>query len=116
MNKVVLNLVSNAIRYTPEKGSVTVRAFKSSARYGFTVKDTGIGIPPEDRDKVFQEFYRSKEAKKMEKIGTGMGLSMVKEIVEKNGGEIILESEVGKGSTFIVKFPLPRELQWRADV
>lgn len=116
MEKVVLNLISNALRYTPNEGSITVRAFKSSAHYGFTVKDTGIGIPEDEQEKIFHEFYRSKEAKQMEKIGTGMGLSMVKEIVEKNGGEIFLESEVGKGSTFIVKFPLPAEMQWVSDV
>jgi signal transduction histidine kinase len=70
------------------------------------VKDTGIGISEEDKENIFSEFYRSKKAREMERIGTGLGLNLVKEIVKINNGTITVESEVDKGSTFTVEFPL----------
>ena len=106
MNKIANNLINNAIRYTPDEGQVDVTAFVNSNNYGIKVKDTGIGMSPIDKEKVFQEFFRSAEARKMEKIGTGLGLSLVKEIVEKLGGEISVESELGKGSEFKVVMPI----------
>lgn len=104
--KVVSNLVSNALRYTPSGGKVIVEPFMSDYSYGFVVKDTGIGIPQEDMEKIFEEFYRSKNAREAEQIGTGLGLNLVKEIVEHYGGEISVKSELGKGSEFKVEFPL----------
>ncbi len=109
MKKIVTNLINNAIRYTPEGGSVTVTAFVNNKDYGVLVKDTGIGLAKEDKDKIFDEFFRSAEARKMEKIGTGLGLSLVKEIIEKLGGEISVESEQGKGSEFKVVVPIKRK-------
>ncbi|MFH1198435.1 MAG: HAMP domain-containing sensor histidine kinase [bacterium] len=109
MEKVIGNLVSNAIRYTPHGGKITIEQFITNSDFGFSVKDTGIGISEEDLPKIFQEFYRTKEAKRMEQIGTGLGLNMVKEIVEKSGGQIIIRSKPEKGSIFIVKIPLPPE-------
>jgi signal transduction histidine kinase len=102
MHKIVTNLINNAIRYTPNGGKVTVEAFVNAKKYGFIVKDTGIGMSKEDKEKIYDEFFRSAEARKMEKIGTGLGLSLVKEIVEKLGGEISVKSELGKGSEFRV--------------
>ena len=109
MNKIVNNLINNAIRYTPDKGQVDVTAFVNSKNFGIYVKDTGIGMTPIDKSKVFDEFFRSSEARKMEKIGTGLGLSLVKEIVEKQGGNISVESELGKGSEFKVVMPIEKE-------
>jgi signal transduction histidine kinase len=70
------------------------------------VKDTGIGISEEDKVNIFSEFFRSKKAKEMEQLGTGLGLNLVKEIVKRNNGTISVESEIDKGSTFTIEFPL----------
>lgn len=104
--KVVSNLVSNALRYTLPGGKVIIEIFVSDFSYGFLVKDNGIGIPKEDIEKIFEEFYRSKNAREAEQIGTGLGLNLVKEIVEHYGGNISVTSELGKGSEFKVEFPL----------
>lgn len=109
IEKVVSNLVSNALRYTPSGGKVIVEIFVSDYSFGFKVKDTGIGIPKEDLEKIFEEFYRSKNAREMEQIGTGLGLSLVKEIVEHYSGEISVNSETGKGSEFKVEFPIEND-------
>jgi signal transduction histidine kinase len=106
MEKVIGNLISNAIRYTPEDGKISIKLVITNLGYEFIVKDSGIGIAEEDLPKIFQEFYRTKEAKLMEQIGTGLGLNMVKEIVGKNGGQINVRSKPGKGSIFSVKFSL----------
>jgi signal transduction histidine kinase len=104
--KVVSNLVSNALRYTPSGGKVIVEPFVSDHSYGLIVKDSGIGIPKEDMEKIFEEFYRSKNAREAEQIGTGLGLNLVKEIVQQYKGEISVKSELGKGSEFKVEFLL----------
>jgi len=104
--KVAANLVNNALRYTKEGGKVVVTPFYEFEHFGFTVKDTGIGIPLEDMNKIFEEFYRSKNAKEAEQLGTGLGLSLVKEIVQFYGGEITVDSELGKGSEFKVEIPI----------
>jgi signal transduction histidine kinase len=106
LESVVSNLMTNAIRYTPCGGKVFVISFRKKNCFGFSVKDTGIGISEEDKVNIFSEFYRSKKAKEMEQLGTGLGLNLVKEIVKKNNGTITFESEIDKGSTFTVEFPL----------
>ncbi len=108
IEKVAANLVNNALRYTKEGGKVVVTPFYEYEHFGFVVKDTGIGIPQEDMDKIFEEFYRSKNAKEAEQLGTGLGLSLVKEIVQFYGGEISVVSELGKGSEFRVSIPVGR--------
>jgi len=105
MDKVVVNLLSNALRYTPQGGRVTIEPFQDRKQYGFCVTDTGIGIPGKDQDKIFNEFYRTPDAKNMERTGTGLGLNLVREIVKKHNGSIELVSEVGKGSQFTVRLP-----------
>lgn len=106
MESALSNLISNAIRYTPNEGKVFVISFRRKNCFGFGVKDTGIGISEEEKANIFSEFYRSKKAKEMEQLGTGLGLNLVSEIVKRNNGTIRVESEVGKGSTFTVEFPL----------
>ncbi len=106
--QAVLNLLSNAIKYTPEGGSVHVRItpHEENRTIAVEVSDTGVGIPKEDFPKMCQKFFRVEANKKMAK-GTGLGLNLVKHIVETiHGGKMILKSEVGKGSTFGIVFPL----------
>jgi len=107
MEKVLANLVNNAIRYTPREGKVIVRSFVRNDVYGFSVSDNGIGISQNELEKIFEEFFRGKNAREMENLGTGLGLCLVKQIVEQYGGQIIVTSELGKGSIFTVEFPLP---------
>lgn len=111
METVVSNLVNNALRYTMEGGKVTVEPFIKSESFGFSVTDTGIGIDEKDIDKIFNEFYRSKQARQMEHIGTGLGLNMVKEIIKKIGGFIRVNSKPGEGSTFTITIPYEPEEQ-----
>lgn len=106
LEKVLINLTNNAIRYSPEGASVRITPFVKRSRFGFAVSDTGIGIAEADLPKIFDEFYRSKNAREMERLGTGLGLSLIKQIVEQYNGKIYVESELGKGSTFTVEIPL----------
>lgn len=114
--QVVLNLLDNAIKYTHEKGTIQVHADEIPALelQGDTfvasfaqvsIKDTGIGIADQDRDKVFEEFYRTAGASKMREAGTGLGLSICRGIVHAHGGRIWAESQLGRGSKFIFTLP-----------
>lgn len=103
--KIVNNLVGNSIRYTNSGGTVVVTSAIDNLYYGFSVKDNGIGIPNEDIEKIFEEFYRSKNARDTEQIGTGLGLNLVKEIVQASNGFITVESKLNEGSEFTVYFP-----------
>ncbi len=106
LRDVVVNLVSNAVKYTPEGGSVTVATAADNSRVVLEVADTGIGIPPEDQEHLFEEFFRASNAREFVQEGTGLGLSIVKEIVESHGGQITCESEPGKGTRFTVTLPV----------
>ncbi len=99
------NLLDNAIRYTPPGGRVEVGADCDDRRFTISVKDTGIGIEPEYREKIFEEFFRTPRAKKCLSEGTGLGLSIVKGIVTRYHGTIHLESEPGKGTAFFITIP-----------
>lgn len=103
--QVLYNLVSNAIKFTPE-GSVTVRACADDQYVYVSVEDTGIGIPPEAQEKVFDLFTRVEDRYRRATEGTGLGLALVKRLVELHGGFVTLESEVGKGTTVTVAFPI----------
>ncbi len=105
LREVVANLVDNAIRYTPRGGRVEVLLYPHEGDIVFQVSDTGIGIPPEDLPHIFDEFFRSRNAKEFVHEGTGLGLAIVKSAVEAHGGEIEVFSELGKGSTFTVTLP-----------
>jgi two-component system phosphate regulon sensor histidine kinase PhoR len=100
-----INLISNAVKYTRRGGQVTVRSRMSDKEVVFEVQDTGVGLSPEDRQKVFEKFYRVKKDRDMAQ-GTGLGLPLVKHIVEDvHGGRIEVESELNQGSTFRVILP-----------
>jgi signal transduction histidine kinase len=102
LERALMNLVSNAVKYTPEDGRVTVRAWAEQEEIRLEVSDTGIGIPEDALPRIFSEFYRAKNAKAMEVDGTGLGLVIAKEAVERHGGQITVHSVVGEGSTFSV--------------
>ncbi len=102
------HLIDNAIRYTPSGGRVTVSLAADPER-GMAVgvvSDTGIGIPADEIPRIFEEFYRTEEGKRMQEMGTGLGLPIVRQVVEMYGGTVEVESEVGKGSNFRFILPL----------
>ncbi len=105
LREIASNLIDNAIRYTPKGGRVEVLLYPHEGDIVFQVSDTGIGIPPEDLPHIFEEFYRSRNAKEFVHEGTGLGLSIVKSAVEAHNGEIEVFSELGKGATFTVTLP-----------
>ena len=105
LERVVMNLVSNAIKYTPGGGSVRVKAWSEGDKVRLEVSDTGIGIPEEALPRIFTEFYRAKNAKAVGVEGTGLGLVLVKDVVEQHGGQISVQSIVDQGSTFTATFP-----------
>ncbi|MBW1813500.1 MAG: response regulator [Deltaproteobacteria bacterium] len=106
MEEVFSNLISNAINYTPDGGKVTISAKVEKKYLCITVSDTGFGIPGEDLERIFERFFRVKNEKTRHIIGTGLGLPIVKSIVEAHNGKIKVESELGKGSRFYVYLPL----------
>ncbi len=100
------NLIGNAIKYTPPEGRVSVRASHDERRMRIEVADTGLGIAPEDQPRVFEKFYRADRDEVQGIKGTGLGLAIAREVARLHGGDILLESEVGKGSTFTLELPL----------
>ncbi len=109
MRQVIINLIKNGLSYT-DTGGVTIRAHKQGSMYRILVTDTGIGIPKDEQAKVFKRFYRVDEARSRASGGSGLGLSIIKNVVQKHGGTIALESREGDGSTFIVDLPLIPEI------
>jgi signal transduction histidine kinase/DNA-binding response OmpR family regulator len=103
---VISNLLSNAFKFTPEGGKITASLSKLDNHLSLNVKDTGIGISPEDIGKVFNRFYQSNASEYGSYEGTGIGLNIVKEYIELHDGTISVKSELGKGSEFIVKLPI----------
>ena len=101
LRQLMIILIDNAIKYTPEGGRVAVGLIEKE-RVGITVTDTGIGISKDDLEKIFERFYRVDKARSREMGGNGLGLSIAKELVRMNGGEIGVESEVGAGTRFTV--------------
>ena len=106
LDQVLINLLDNAIKYSPQGGKVTVQAVEEGGMVRVSVRDTGIGIPAKDLPRLFERFYRVDEARSRDKGGTGLGLSIVKHIVQAHGGSVQVESTQGQGSTF--SFTIPR--------
>jgi signal transduction histidine kinase len=111
MSQVINNLVSNAIKYTPQGGRIKVSAVAEDNGIRVSVQDNGLGIPKADLSKLFQKFFRVKSHAHAQIEGTGLGLAIVKEIITQHGGEIFVESEEGKGSNFIIDLPLRRVIR-----
>ncbi|MBV9928628.1 MAG: GAF domain-containing sensor histidine kinase [Acidobacteria bacterium] len=107
ITQAVANLVDNAIKYSPERTSVTLTTVLEADAVRLTVEDRGYGIPPEDQEKVWEKFYRvARDGRIKEEESTGLGLSFVRQVVEQHGGQVFLQSEPGLGSK--VGFTLPR--------
>jgi two-component system sensor histidine kinase SenX3 len=102
---LVRNLLDNAIRYSAEGGQVLVDVRSEEAETVLRVRDTGIGIPSRDLSRIFERFYRVDRARSRETGGTGLGLAIVKHVVENHGGRTSVESELGRGTTFVVTLP-----------
>jgi len=107
VKQVLLNLVGNAIKFTPERGRVRVRSMAENGSVRVEVNDTGPGIPTGDHERIFLEFQQSQTTRGAGKPeGTGLGLALAKKFVEMHGGRIWVESEVGRGSTFAFSLPM----------
>jgi len=106
LDQVLLNLLENAIKFTPLGGSVTIRS--GGADGIFSVEDTGVGMPSQEIPKIFQRFYRIDRAKT--RGSTGLGLSIVKHILDLHGAKITVSSEENKGSVFLLEFPNPKPI------
>jgi signal transduction histidine kinase len=106
LERVFINLLGNAVKFTPEKGKITIKAHKEGSVVQIDISDTGIGMPPESLSMVFEEFYRIDNAINQQVKGTGLGLSLVKHIIEAHKGKIWIESKLGKGSTFSFTLPI----------
>jgi two-component system phosphate regulon sensor histidine kinase PhoR len=117
LTQVLSNLLDNAVKYTPERGTITVAAHPVSddaeqpalvTAVELSVTDTGIGIPEQDRPRVFERFYRVDKARSRELGGTGLGLAIVRHIVEGQGGRVWVEANTPTGSRFVVRLPVPQ--------
>jgi signal transduction histidine kinase len=104
---VVSNLVDNAVKYTPSGGNVRVGLDITDKRATIRVADTGIGIAPDDQVRLFEKFHRIKRRETADVKGTGLGLALVKSIIERHEGRVWVESALNEGSTFYVELPIP---------
>ncbi len=111
IHQIVINLMSNAVKYTPKGGKIWVDAELVSDKIKISVRDTGVGIPPHKQQKLFERFERGDDVYSKNQEGTGIGLNLTRHLVEINGGAIGVESEEGKGSTFWILMPLASEDQ-----
>jgi two-component system phosphate regulon sensor histidine kinase PhoR len=109
LRQILLNLVDNALKYTPAGGRVEINASAAGDRVILTLRDTGIGIPSADIHRIFERFYRVDKARSRQLGGTGLGLAIVKHLVEAQHGTIGVESELNRGSTFTVSLPRAEE-------
>ena len=106
VRQILTNLLSNAIKFTPERGRVFLRTYRAGEDCLFSVEDTGVGIPLDEQEKIFEKFRQSgRSTLTREHEGSGLGLSIVRELCVLLGGEIVLKSELGRGSTFTVRLP-----------
>lgn len=110
LHRLILNLVSNAIKYNTKKGTVHLSTWVENSNFYFRVQDTGIGISPEDLKNIFDRFFRVDKKKSREMGGTGLGLSIVKLMVDLHHGSIDVQSKINQGTTFIVRLPLTQPI------
>jgi signal transduction histidine kinase len=109
MEKMISNLLRNAIKYNKEDGWINIEAKQTENEIILTVEDSGMGIPAESLPHIFKRFYRAENARAEGKVGSGLGLAICKLVVELHGGEISVESDLGKGTKFTVSLPAKRE-------
>jgi signal transduction histidine kinase len=108
IRQVLTNLVSNAVKYSPDGGVIRIGGWPEADRAIVYVADQGIGIPPEEQEQIFQRFYRVDNRLRREAQGSGLGLYLARAIVEAHGGRIWVESQVNRGSRFMFTLPLGR--------
>ena len=108
LRQSIANLVDNAIKYTPSSGEVSVGLLVDEHNVTIKVQDNGIGIAPADQVRLFEKFYRIQHTGMEQVQGTGLGLALVKSIIERHEGRVWVESALDKGSTFYIELPLPR--------
>ena len=106
LENVYINLIGNAVKYTPENGAIKVQVEKKDGTFLSTISDTGYGIPKEEQTKVFSRFYRGTNVVRKDTDGNGLGLYLVKQIIDAMHGKIWFESEIDKGTTFYVELPI----------
>ncbi|HAA31926.1 MAG TPA: hybrid sensor histidine kinase/response regulator, partial [Cyanobacteria bacterium UBA8553] len=104
LRPIITNLLSNAVKFSPKGGTVRFDLICQESQAIFRIQDEGLGIPIEDRERLFESFYRARNANTIQ--GTGLGLAIVKKCVDLHQGEITVESEVGVGTTFAIALPL----------
>ena len=109
LTQVVINLISNALKYNKKDGAVYVNGAVEDKMAVISVRDTGIGIPESDLPRIFERFYRVDKARSRERGGTGLGLAIAKEITEQHGGSMSISSVYGEGTTLTMKLPLFEE-------
>jgi two-component system sensor histidine kinase VicK len=106
IEQVLLNILSNAVKYTPDGGKIEITGGTTGNKVWIKIKDNGIGIPEEDLSRIFDRFYRVDKARSRESGGTGLGLSIAREIVIRHGGDIMIESAAGGGTTVTIVWPI----------
>ncbi|MFZ4608238.1 MAG: ATP-binding protein [Gemmataceae bacterium] len=116
LRQILANLLSNAVKFTPEGGKVVLKVEQEGKNHIMTVSDTGVGIAPEEQELVFEKFRQAGNTLTREHDGTGLGLSIVRELTKLLGGEVSLQSELGKGSTFTVVVPIELSTEPRLEV
>ena len=110
ISQVLLNLLNNAVKYSADRKYILVKVWKDTDAAFFSVTDQGMGIPKGELKKIFDKFYRVSATRTQETRGSGLGLTLARHIVEAHGGSISVDSEIGKGSRFTVRLPVPADL------
>ncbi|MGI5917006.1 MAG: sensor histidine kinase, partial [Anaerolineae bacterium] len=106
---ILTNLLSNAIKFTPAQGAIHIAAYRDGAAVVVAVSDTGIGIPQEDLERIFERFYQVEDSLRREHGGIGLGLAIAREMVDLIDGKVWVESQLNRGSTFYISLPCTRE-------
>jgi len=111
MHLAVQNLLDNAIKYTPDGGKIVLKVFREKDDVVCTVQDSGVGIPDDQKDRVFSKFFRGDNVIRMQTQGTGLGLFISRSIIEKHKGSISFESQEGQGTSFTFRLPISADRQ-----
>lgn len=108
LRRVIINLLSNSVKYTPSGGEINIVLEQKDDELQISIRDTGVGIPEEEKEKIFEKFFRGQQVIKIAPDGTGLGLYIAKSLIQAMGGEISFDSKVGEGTTFTINLPLER--------